>query len=107
MASNLVISVRNVRTKNGKKVFGTEPGPTSYLDVPDHATPDPVAHKIQRKAWLNEVMARATVGTNPVTGAAIGDVLVFVHGYNKGSTSSCSAMTSCKNVSPRPATRAL
>ncbi len=83
--SNLVISVRNVKTVKGKKIFGNEPGPTLHLDVPDGKFPDPIRDKVSANTWRDEVMKRAETSKDPETERAQGDVLVFIHGYNNGS----------------------
>lgn len=73
-----VISVRNIR--QGR--LGDEPGTTRFLEVPageEEHTPD---HGLGRTRWVDEVMSRARVGTDPATGRDCGDILVFVHGYN-------------------------
>ena len=87
--SNLVLSVRNVVSSGNGKEFGSEPGPSRFLDVPDGETPHPERHRIGRAAFRDEVLKRAgPEGVERKTspkgrGAfATGDVLVFVHGYN-------------------------
>lgn len=76
-----VICARNTRTVDGRKVFGEEPGPTKFLEVPDAQDPDP-SHAIARTEWVGKVMALAETGTNPQTKRPIGDILVFIHGFN-------------------------
>ena len=71
-----VICARNTRTVDGRKVFGEEPGPTKFLEVPDAQDPDP-SHAIARTEWVV-----AETGTNPQTKRPIGDILVFIHGFN-------------------------
>ncbi len=85
--TNYFISVRNVKkSKDGKLYFGTEPGATRYLEVPDNEEPHPEDHKLSRANWLKSVIGRAEVGAyeapHPRAGYTYGDVLVFVHGYN-------------------------
>ena len=87
--SNFVISVRNVRRRRETARFGSEPGKTLYLEVPDGETPHPIDHQQDRNRWVNAVIDRASSGRrhpthakNPLSGYTIGDVLVFVHGYN-------------------------
>lgn len=76
-----VISVRNLK-KGAPGGLGNEPGPTRFLAVPDGANPDR-SHEIPRKAWVADVVAQAASGQkDPVTGHDLGDILVFVHGYN-------------------------
>ncbi|KAA3641164.1 MAG: alpha/beta hydrolase [Armatimonadetes bacterium] len=76
--SDYVISIRNV----SKGSFGTEPGATQWLEVPDSAPDTSPTHKISRAAWVDKVLAVSKNGTDPVTGENTGDILVFVHGYN-------------------------
>jgi esterase/lipase superfamily enzyme len=62
-------------------VFGTDPGPTKYLEIPEadsHVSP---AHAIQRRAWFDRVAAEAEVRRNPHN-QPVGDVLIYVHGFN-------------------------
>ena len=86
--SNFVISVRNVRRRKGTARFGSEPGGALYLEVPDGITPHPVNHRRGQTDWVRAVLNRATSGhhppnpKNPISGYTIGDILVFVHGYN-------------------------
>ena len=87
--SNFVICVRNVQKKrDGSVEFGTEPGKTLYLEVPDGEDPHPVSHKKERTAWLKSVLTCASpdphppTKKNPLSGYTTGDILVFVHGYN-------------------------
>lgn len=77
-----VISVRKVR----KRIMVAEPGPTRFLDVPEGELPD-VEHEISRKSWVEQVMAEAVPGADPEAPAPLGDVLVFVHGYNNDAES--------------------
>ena len=72
-----VITVRNVV----KGRFGSEPGPTRFLKVPEDAVPDP-SHRVGGKAWVDELIARAHAPADPVTGKGCGDVTVLVHGYS-------------------------
>ena len=72
-----LIAVRN--THAGR--FGSEPGPVRFLRVPDGADPQP-EQRISRKIWVEEVLARAHTGRNPLTGKGCGDIVVLVHGYN-------------------------
>lgn len=78
--TDFVISVRNVKRKAG--TFGSEPGPTRYLAVPASQDDLEPGHQINRKNWVPAVMAAAKTGSDPVTQADCGDILVFVHGYN-------------------------
>ena len=73
-----LISVRNIR--HGK--FGSEPGKTRFVRLPSNQAMHKPEHMISRSEWVSEVMSAASCGVDAVTGAACGDVLVFVHGYN-------------------------
>lgn len=81
--SNFVISVRNVKDER----FGSEPGPTTYLEVPDGTDAKP-EHEITQKRWLDKVLKRAKTGEHnresnvQLEGYATGDILIFIHGYN-------------------------
>mgnify|MGYP000017654315 CR=1 FL=1 len=78
MAASYVFTVRNVR--RGR--FGAEPGPARFLAVPDDEAPTP-AHRVGRKAWIDEVLERAHHPADPLTGKGCGNIAVFVHGYNQ------------------------
>ena len=80
--SNFVICVRNVVSRGSE--FGSEPGKTCFLEVPNNTTPSPKLHKIRKKDFANKLIERATTGqTQRKSGNfATGDVLVFIHGYN-------------------------
>jgi len=86
--SNFVICVRNVKGQGEGAEFGNEPGSTRYLDVPDSEYPHPERHKLTRTEWVKRLLDRATIGMHveqaksPVSGYTIGDILIFVHGYN-------------------------
>ena len=86
--SNFVICVRDVQKSGDSVKFGTEPGETLYLEVPDDEIPHPVKHKKARNEWVQRVLKRATSGRhretkkNPRSGYTTGDILIFVHGYN-------------------------
>lgn len=78
---DFVISVRKLK-KGAPGGLGAEPGPTRFLEVPDGTDPDR-SHEIPRKEWVEKVMVEASSGEkDPVTGHDLGDILVFVHGYN-------------------------
>lgn len=72
---NYVFSVRNIQ-KGG---FGSEPGATHFLEVPDGTLPDP-KHKIRKADWLKIVMKAALHG--PQDDGPVGDILIYVHGFN-------------------------
>jgi esterase/lipase superfamily enzyme len=78
--ADYVICARNHK---GKK-FGSEPGPSSYLVVPEDAGALPEATSAQlmdRDKWAKRVIADASKGLG---NDELGHVLVFVHGYNNG-----------------------
>lgn len=83
--SNFVISARNIVDKG----FGNEPGRTRYLEVPvDTNTPLPEHVCDDKGEWLEAVLERATTGKrrsqdgDPRGGYSMGNILIFVHGYN-------------------------
>ena len=87
--SNFVICTRNaLENADGEWEFGSEPGTTRYLEVPDDQEPNPQTHLLDRHVWLKELRERATVGAhskdhkNPMANFATGDILIFIHGYN-------------------------
>lgn len=73
-----VISVRN--TKKGK--FGTEPGPTKFLVVPSNQKDTKLAQQTARSKWVDAVLQEAKTGQSTVTGKPLGDILVYIHGFN-------------------------
>ncbi|MGB7268593.1 MAG: alpha/beta hydrolase [Albidovulum sp.] len=73
-----VFCARNIR--NG--AFGNEPGSTKFLEIPGNVNRVNPDQAIARRAWLDRVMALAKVRDNPNTGAAMGDVLIYIHGFN-------------------------
>jgi len=77
-----VISVRN--TKKGK--FGTEPGPTKFLVVPANQKDTDPEQQMARGKWVDTVLQEAKTGESAVTGKPLGDILVFIHGYNNAPT---------------------
>ena len=87
-ASNYVVTVRQISGRKRHARFLAEPGPTTYLEVPDGDTPHPIKHKRKKKAWLGDLIGRAEVGRipnkipHPYAGYTYGDILVYVHGYN-------------------------
>lgn len=68
------ISVRSVAGDQ----FGTSLGAIRYLIVPDAEAPRP-SHHVGLRQWIAQIMA--TFGRD-AAGAATGDALFFVHGYN-------------------------
>lgn len=70
---NFIITARNVQKKGSKNVFGDEPGPISFLIVPDNATDfHPSDRAESDKKWIAKLVA----------GRNLQDVLIYVHGYN-------------------------
>ena len=87
--NNFFISVRSVEKPKGEEAsFGSEPGTTRYLVVPDGQVPHPEKHKKSQTDWVKLVLDRAKVGNHkidpksPVSNYTYGDVIIFVHGYN-------------------------
>lgn len=76
--TDYLISVRNIR----RGVFGSEPGPTRFLEIPEDTDEPHPDHGIGRAYWVDRVMDLARLGPDPATGRDCGDILVFVHGYN-------------------------
>jgi esterase/lipase superfamily enzyme len=61
--------------------FGTNPGPTRFLEVPASATAHHPGMAIPRADWFRKVVARAENGRDP-QGRPKGDVLIYIHGFN-------------------------
>jgi esterase/lipase superfamily enzyme len=61
--------------------FGTDPGPTKYLEIPASATRPSPNHAVQRRQWFDRVTAEAESGRN-LQDKPVGDVLIYVHGFN-------------------------
>lgn len=73
-----VFTVR--RISNG--AFGSEPGSVRFLDVPsDAATPLP-EHQVRKSTWLRDVMDEATGMMTLETRQPVGDLVIYIHGYN-------------------------
>lgn len=72
-----IFSARN--TAQGK--FGSNPGQTKFLEVPPAATKHTPDMAISRPDWFKKVIEIAKTGTS-VTGKPVGDVLIYIHGYN-------------------------
>ena len=79
--SDYVVCVRNTKKKGDDREFGSDPGPTKFLTVPEDKYPDP-SQAISRREWVDAVLKEAATGVNEVTGMPTGDILVFIHGYN-------------------------
>ena len=78
-----VFSVRNI----SRGAFGTRVGASSFLAVPTRdaaGTPvtvaDPASHRIAKRDWFARVQAAAV--SDHIDGEPVGDVVVYVHGYN-------------------------
>lgn len=87
--NNFVISTRNVTGTGNNAEFGSEPGDTRYLIVPNGEIPHPVKHVASDVGdWVEALRERAKTGTVPAdhrnrrAGYDTGDILIFVHGYN-------------------------
>ena len=75
--ADYVICARNI---DGKK-FGSEPAPATYLAIENDAAPKPSSDQIVKAdVWAKRVIAEAQQGGVATSG--MGNVLVFVHGFN-------------------------
>jgi esterase/lipase superfamily enzyme len=72
-----IFSARN--TTQG--AFGSNPGQTKFLEVPNTATSHTPAMAISRPEWFRKVIDAARSGTDAL-GRPLGDVLIYIHGYN-------------------------
>src|SRR5579875_1767312 len=72
--------VITVRAAEGSS-FGNDPGPTSFLEVPEGAPTTAPHQAIDSGGWVRKVLAKAGRKRDE-TGVVRGDVLVFVHGYD-------------------------
>jgi len=75
---DFVISVRNTTKGN----FGNEPGPTKFLVVPPNKKDTHPDQKIARTKWTDAVIAEAKTGESTLSGNPLGDILVYIHGFN-------------------------
>jgi esterase/lipase superfamily enzyme len=71
-------------TTQGK--FGSNPGQTRFLEVPASAGSHAPGMAISRPDWFRKVIEIAKTGTSP-TGKPVGDVLIYIHGYNNSTQS--------------------
>lgn len=78
---NYVICVRNTKKDVVGRKFGNEPGPTSFLEVPGNRYPNP-SQAISRGDWVAKVLKEAQTGVNDFTNKPMGDILVYIHGFN-------------------------
>jgi esterase/lipase superfamily enzyme len=71
------------RKRNGD-VFTSEPGPVRFLKVPStvELSYDSSHIVANPKIWAGEVQSLADGDENPNSIAPLGDVLIFIHGYN-------------------------
>ena len=67
-----IFTVRNIR----KGRFGSEPGATHFLEIPEDTTSVTPARKIPKARWVRAVMEAAKRDGRPT-----GDILFFVHGF--------------------------
>jgi esterase/lipase superfamily enzyme len=74
-----VFSARN--TTGG--AFGNNSGPTKFLEVPANAATHTPAMAISKSAWFTKVANEAEVRRTE-RGAPVGDVLIYIHGFNMG-----------------------
>ncbi len=72
-----IFCARNVT--NGE--FGSNPGVTKFLEVPENARQHKPGMAIAKSAWFDKVMAIAETGRTP-QGNPMGDVLIYIHGFN-------------------------
>ncbi len=61
--------------------FGSNPGPTKFLEVPENARQHQPDMTIPKSAWFDKVAAIAEVSRTP-QGHPMGDVLIYIHGFN-------------------------
>ncbi len=74
---DFIFSARNVRAG----AFGTGQGPVKYLEIPANENDPTPGQAIGLRAWFDKVIAAAKTSTN-ARGMPVGDVLIYVHGYN-------------------------
>ena len=73
-----IFTVRSI--KGGS--FSDEPGATHFLAVPEDRDDVRPEQKITKTQWFNAVRDDAEVGTNAATGQPVGDIVVYIHGFN-------------------------
>lgn len=61
--------------------FGTNPGPTKFLEIPAIASSHKPDMAIARSDWFRKVIDIARTGTDPL-GRPTGEVLIYIHGFN-------------------------
>ncbi|MCO8145833.1 alpha/beta hydrolase [Rhodovulum tesquicola] len=73
-------SVRNIR----RGAFGSEPGASHFLAVPQTVAASDPAHRITKRDWFARVQEEAKSGT--FGGHPSGDIVMYVHGYKNSQT---------------------
>jgi pimeloyl-ACP methyl ester carboxylesterase len=81
MTGSFVVCVRDVKDEK----FIPEPGPTKYLRVPENEDPSP-RHAMDDKVWVEDLLKESSCAVDPITKRPIGDILIFIHGYNNSQT---------------------
>jgi esterase/lipase superfamily enzyme len=76
-AMDYIFTARNI--KDGD--FGTDPGPTRFLEIPANAKAHTPAMAISRPDWFRKVRDLAETARSP-QGRPLGDVLIYIHGFN-------------------------
>jgi esterase/lipase superfamily enzyme len=61
--------------------FGSNSGPTKFLEVPANAATHTPGMAISKTAWFAKVAGEAEVRRTE-SGAPVGDVLIYIHGFN-------------------------
>lgn len=92
-----VFTVRNV----SKGEFGNEPARRAmFLEVPSKKsvkTPLP-DHKISKRDWIAKVLEDAAGRVNPDTGEPVGDIVIYVHGYNNSTAAMLQRLRNIKRA---------
>ncbi|MGH1366735.1 MAG: alpha/beta hydrolase [Calditrichia bacterium] len=76
--SDYIVCVRNVK-RNG---FGNEPGIATFLEVKNNQATYSPNERMVKSEWIKAVLEEAKTGVDDITGQDVGNILVFVHGYN-------------------------
>ncbi len=71
-----IYCVRSVRDG----AFTAEPGANYFLKIPSNVKHPKPTHQINKDTWIKAVMAEARHG--PQDDAPVGDIVVYVHGFN-------------------------
>jgi pimeloyl-ACP methyl ester carboxylesterase len=72
-----IFAARNLTSGN----FGSNPGPTRFLEVPPAATDLHPDQTITKRDWFDRVIHEAKHDPT-APGRPVGDVLVYIHGFN-------------------------